>query len=77
MLVARLTNRIETWEALGYPVPWNPEHFIDVMSKRPKNKAYGSAYVIPAFQGDKRPKYVSQAEILTRLWNARERWRPC
>jgi DNA polymerase I-like protein with 3'-5' exonuclease and polymerase domains len=77
LTIARLTNRIETWEALGYPVPWNPEHFVDVMSKRPKNKAYGSAYVIPAFQGDKRPKYVTQAEILTWLWNDRERWRPC
>jgi hypothetical protein len=76
MVVARLTNRIETWEALGYPVPWNPEHFIAVMANRPKGKAYGSAYVIPAFQGDTRPKYVSQAEIFTRMWDDRGKLRP-
>jgi hypothetical protein len=76
MVIARETNRIETWEALGYPVPWNPEHFIDVMAHRPKGKAYGSAYVIPAFQGDKRPKYESQAEIFTRMWDDREKLRP-
>jgi DNA polymerase I-like protein with 3'-5' exonuclease and polymerase domains len=77
MVVARLTNRIETWEALGYPVPWNPEHFITVMSSRPKGKAYGSAYVIPGITGDKRPKYATQAEILTQMWNDREKLRPC
>jgi hypothetical protein len=76
MVIARLTNRIETWEVLGYPVPWNPEHFIEVMSRRPKGKAYGSAYVIPAFQHDKRPKYVTQAEIFTRMWSDREALRP-
>jgi DNA polymerase I-like protein with 3'-5' exonuclease and polymerase domains len=75
-MVARLTNRIETWEALGWPVPWNPAQFIDVMAHRPKGKAYGGAYVIPAFQGDKRPKYESQAEILTRMWSDRETLRP-
>jgi hypothetical protein len=77
MVVARLTNRIETWEALGYPVPWNPEHFIAVMSSRPKGKAYGPAYVIPGITGDKRPKYITQAEILTQMWNDREKLRPC
>jgi DNA polymerase I-like protein with 3'-5' exonuclease and polymerase domains len=78
MVIARLTNRIETWETLGYPVPWNPEHFIAVMASCPKGKAYGSAYVIPAFQGDKRPKYVSQVErIFTPMWDNREQLRPC
>jgi DNA polymerase I-like protein with 3'-5' exonuclease and polymerase domains len=77
MVVARLTNRIETWEALGYPVPWNPEHYVEVMASLPKGKRYGGAYVIPGVKGDKRPKYVTQAEIFTRMWNDRERLRPC
>jgi DNA polymerase I-like protein with 3'-5' exonuclease and polymerase domains len=76
MVIARLTNRIETWEALGYPVPWDSAHFVATMSRRPKGKAYGSAYVIPAFQGDTRPKYETQAETFTRMWNDRETLRP-
>jgi hypothetical protein len=77
MVVARLVNRIETLEALGYPVPWNPERFIEVMSSRPKGERYGGAYVIPAFRGDNRPKYVSQAErIFTPMWDNREALRP-
>jgi DNA polymerase I-like protein with 3'-5' exonuclease and polymerase domains len=76
MVVARLINRITTWEALGYPVPWDPKHFIETMANRPKNKAYGGAYVIPAFKGDNRPKYLTQAEVFTRMWNDRETLRP-
>jgi hypothetical protein len=76
MVIARLINRIETLDALGYPVPWDPEHFITVMASRPEGKRYGSAYVIPAFKGDNRPKYVTQAEIFTSIWNNREQLRP-
>jgi hypothetical protein len=77
MTIARLVNRIETLDALGYPVPWNPEHFIEVMSHRPKGKTYGPAYMIPAFAGDHRPKYISQVErIFTPMWNNREALRP-
>jgi DNA polymerase I-like protein with 3'-5' exonuclease and polymerase domains len=77
MLIARLINRIETLAALGYPVPWDPAHFIAVMQSRPKTKRYGSAYMLPAFKGDSRPKYVSQAErIFTPAWDNREQLRP-
>jgi hypothetical protein len=76
MAIARLTNRIATWQALGYPVPWDPEHFIKTMASRPKSKAYGSAYVIPAFKGDNRPKHITQAEVLTQMWSDREKLRP-
>jgi DNA polymerase I-like protein with 3'-5' exonuclease and polymerase domains len=77
MLIARLVNRIETLEALGWPVPWDPAHFVDVMAKRPKGKLYGAAYVSPAFAGDHRPKYVTQADrIFTPMWENRETLRP-
>jgi DNA polymerase I-like protein with 3'-5' exonuclease and polymerase domains len=78
MLVARLVNRIETLATLGYPVPWSPEHFIEVMERRGKGKGYGNAYVIPAFKGDERPKYVSQVErVFNPMWENRELLRPC
>jgi hypothetical protein len=72
MAIARLVNNIATLEALGYPVPWDAERFVAVMASRPKGAAYGAAYVIPAAQGDRRPKYVSQAELFSAMWANRE-----
>jgi DNA polymerase I-like protein with 3'-5' exonuclease and polymerase domains len=76
-LIARLVNRIDTLDALGYPVPWSPEHFIEVMAGRGEGKRYGAAYVIPAFKGDDRPKYLTQVErLFTPMWDNREQLRP-
>jgi DNA polymerase I-like protein with 3'-5' exonuclease and polymerase domains len=78
MLVARLVNRIDTLATLDYPVPWSPEGFIAVMEERGEGKRYGGAYVIPAFKGDERPKYVSQVErVFNPMWENRELLRPC
>jgi DNA polymerase I-like protein with 3'-5' exonuclease and polymerase domains len=77
MVIARLVNRIETLAALGYPMPWRSEHFIEIMAGRGKGKAYGAAYVIPAFKGDDRPKYITQVErIFTPMWENWEQLRP-
>jgi hypothetical protein len=77
MVIARLINHIPTLEALGYPVPWDPEHFRKVMARRPKGGTYGSAYVIPAFKGGSGTKYIDQMHfILDPMWRQREKLRP-
>jgi RecA-family ATPase len=76
MTVARLINRPETLQAIGYPVPWRPDHFVSVMDGLPKSGRYGSAYVVPALKDD-RPKHVSHAErIFTPIYNNWEQLRP-
>jgi hypothetical protein len=77
MVIARLINHIPTLEALGYPVPWDPEHFRKVMARRPKGGMYGGAYVIPAFKGGSGTKYLDQMHfIFDPMWRQREKLRP-
>jgi hypothetical protein len=77
-VVARLVNKISTLEALGYPVPWNRERFLEVMAST--KKPYGAAYVIsppPGGKGGEGNKPFDQADlVLDPLWEARERKRP-
>jgi DNA polymerase I-like protein with 3'-5' exonuclease and polymerase domains len=76
-VIGRFVNRISTLAALDFPVPWAPERFIEVMRSRPQGQVFGAAYVIPAFQKDDRPKYISLVErIFTPMWEAREALRP-
>jgi hypothetical protein len=52
MVVARNVNRIESLTEIGYPVPWDPDHFVEVMTRRlARTEAYGSAYVITTSTG--------------------------
>jgi DNA polymerase I-like protein with 3'-5' exonuclease and polymerase domains len=77
MVIARLINHIPTLETLGFPVPWDPEHFRKVMARRPKGGMYGSAYVIPAFKGGSGTKYIDQMHfIFDPMWRQREKLRP-
>src|SRR5262249_12381746 len=74
MAVARLVNWPETLSALGWPVPWRPEHFLQVMGRG--GKVYGDAYMIgTAGQRGSKPEYQA-ARIFNPLWHARERLRP-
>ena len=51
MLVARLVNRIDTLKALGYPVPWSPERFIEVMRSSPQGQTVRQCLRDPRVQG--------------------------
>jgi hypothetical protein len=73
MAVARLVNWPDTMEALGYPVPWNPKHFITTLAglKMAGAKVFTGAYMIPADA-----RYTSKAEsiataVLTPMWEKR------
>lgn len=77
LVVARLVNRHESLEAIGYPVPWNPDHFLAVARdwKEHKRKPafYNGAYVIPAGHTPGVPKPVFQVEtIFNPMWRDRE-----
>jgi hypothetical protein len=80
MMVARFVNWPDTLEHLGYPVPWKPAHFLQVMAnrKRRRLKCYGGAYMIRADSG--RPgrgtAEYQEAEMFTPLWGRRETLRP-
>jgi hypothetical protein len=74
MVVARFINKFSTLALLGYPVPWDREHFLTNMAAI--ETPYGAAYMIPG--GAKGvPKPVHQAdEVFGPLWDAREYVRP-
>jgi hypothetical protein len=74
MDVARLVNRAETLAELGFPIPWDPAHFVRVLEGRQRRgeKVFTGAYMIHAdrhFQGSK-AAYLA-AEVLTPLWEDR------
>jgi hypothetical protein len=80
MAVARLTNWPETMEAVGYPVPWNREHFVAALHWRAAHgeKAWGDAYVISgggkAGKGLPKEEYI--ASVLDACWQRRNQLRP-
>jgi hypothetical protein len=72
MAVARWVNWPATLEELGYPVPWNPTHFVTVLQDRRQRGElmFGGAYLINAGRGGNKAKHVAE-NVLTPLWNAR------
>jgi hypothetical protein len=80
MGIARLVNLPETLAELGYPVPWNAEHFLAVLGDRKARdeRMYSGAYILGTGgrggYGEK-PDYQAQA-IFAPLWRARDRLRP-
>ena len=74
MVVARLVNKWETLAELGYPVPWDPAHFRDVMAAL--EKPYGAGYTITAGRGYPSKPAFQAAEIFGPLWEARASIRP-
>jgi hypothetical protein len=80
MVVARFVNWPDTLAELGYPGPWDPEHFLAVMTARKERGevCFGPAYNI-SNGGSKAPKAVHLMEkVLTPLSTtlARKRLRP-
>lgn len=70
--VARFVNEPSTLTELGYPVPWDRNHFVDVLEgRRARNDLiYNAAYVIPAIGSG--PKSQQLANLFARLWDDRE-----
>jgi len=79
LVIARLFNKTSTLQALGYPVPWSHEHFVEVMQSLGKSKPYGAAYISPV--GVKeigRAKHLTQADYtLGPMWRDGEQLKPC
>jgi hypothetical protein len=78
MVVARFVNWPATLAEIGFPLPWNREHFLAVMAARAArgDKLYGPAYMIHADQNYATTAEYQAANVFTPLWKARERLRP-
>lgn len=78
LVVARLVNWPETMEELGFPVPFNKEHFISIINERKSRgeKAFSGAYIVST-NGVKANKanYLAN-KVLQPLWLRRENLRP-
>jgi DNA polymerase-1 len=74
MTIARLVNKSETLDALGYPLPWDPERFLSGMAKC--DTPYGAAYTITAKKGYPSKPTFQAEEIFGPLWEARAFVRP-
>src|SRR5262249_5356968 len=80
MCLARFVNWPDTLAEIGFPVPWNYEHFVAVMATRAarRDKLYGAAYTIHADNKNKgrcTAEYQA-ADVFNPLWRAREFLRP-
>ena len=78
MVVARFINWPETLAEIGYPVPWDKGHFLEVMDRRKRNKQklYTGAYMVRADM-EHTDKAEYQADVVFGpMWDARERLRP-
>lgn len=78
MAVARFTNLPGTLDELGYPVPWDRDHFKRVLAARMDR---GEPYLGPAYKitGGRRGQgtiaYLAD-DVLNRLWRSREHMAP-
>lgn len=78
MAVARWVNWPDTLNEIGYPVPWDPDHFVErIYSRRDRGlKIWTGAYMIGT-QGNAKDKPLFIAEnVLGPLWDRREELRP-
>lgn len=75
-LVFRFVNWDKTAEQLGYPVPWNPKKFTQVLEHRKAQglKVYSGAYMIST-HGVRQEKHLYLAESLTKIWANRDKIR--
>jgi hypothetical protein len=77
MAVARLVNWSHTLGLLGYPVPWDRQHFISVLQEQANGgaKVWGDAYNI-SNAGKSLPKVEIVAGVLDALWARQKSLRP-
>jgi hypothetical protein len=76
MCLARFINWPDTLAELGYPAPWNREHFLAVMAARTARgaKLYGPAYMIHA-DNKNRGRCTAEyqaADVFNPLWRVHE-----
>jgi hypothetical protein len=66
MVVGRFVNRPDTLAELGFPVPWEPEHFLKVMSTRKARGeiCFGAAYNI----GNAGQKTAKPEHLVTKVF---------
>jgi len=80
MVVARFMNEPDTLREIGFPVPWDPEHFLRVMAARSARRAKlyrDDACTIRADNRLHRPKPQYQVEdVFNPLWRDRREMRP-
>ena len=80
MVVARFVNWPDTLAELGFPIPWNPTHFLQVMAERKARKAklYTGAYMIRADSGNpgRGTAEYQVAEMFDPFWARRKELRP-
>jgi len=74
MTVARLVNWPDTLEELGYPVPFDPMHFIEVLERRKqaKEKVFTGVYI----QGEIHRQRSSQSDVVPAQRHHRVRTQP-
>lgn len=79
MVVARLVNWWPSLAEVGYPLPWDPHNFTQVMDERREEgeKVFTGAYMIhaDAHHGGSKAAYLAEG-VLTPMWNRREELRP-
>lgn len=78
MAVARWVNWPDTLNEIGYPVPWDPDLFVEMIYQRRDRglKVWTGAYMIGT-QGNAKDKPLFIAEnVLQPLWDRREELRP-
>lgn len=80
MVIARHLNRPDTLEELGYPVPWDPKRFLEVMKRRKTagETSYSAAYMIradAASPGEDKSDYLCR-KVFASLWEKRDWLRP-
>jgi hypothetical protein len=82
MVVARLVNWPETLAEIGYPVPWDPDHFLAVNADRKRRGAKweSAAYMIHADSRrigriDNKARYQVEC-VFAPLWRDRQKLRP-
>src|SRR5271157_5004186 len=75
MTVARLVNWSPTLAELGYPVPWNPKHFQDILNGRKASgqKTFTGAYMIPAGHEAVSKAMFLAVNVLQPMWIDRDR----
>jgi hypothetical protein len=76
MMVARLTNSIDTIQALGYPVPWDPQRWTEVLNarKRAGQVIWNGAYQIGTGGREADDKIAYQRDVIfTPIWEQRDR----
>jgi alpha-glutamyl/putrescinyl thymine pyrophosphorylase clade 1 len=78
MIIAVFTNWPPTLAEIGYPVPWDPDHYRAVMADRAKRseQLYGPAYRIHVDQHYRTTAEYQLAKVFNPLWRDREWLRP-